>query len=412
MLRIEDLAIFGGRPAFGEPLHVGRPNIGDRQRLFARLNRMLDAEWLTNDGAFVRELEQKLAERLGVRHCLAVCNGTIGLEIAIRSAGLHGEVIVPAFTFVATAHALTWLGLRPVFADVSPDQHTLDPDSVERLITPETTGIIGVHLWGQPCQIEELTEIARRHRLTLLFDAAHAMGCTYRGTPIGGFGRAEILSFHATKILNTFEGGAIATNDDELAARVRLLRNFGFCGQDRVVSAGTNGKMNEAAAAMGLTSLESLEDFVEVNRRNHAMYSRALSGIPGVRLLPAPRDERHNFHYLVLDVDVDTAGVSRDQLYAILRAENVLARRYFYPGCHRMAPYSTIYPSAARDLPVTERLVLRVLCLPTGTAVSLEAIELIASIIRLVVEQSSAISARVPYTVEAIPAHMATTGRP
>ena len=177
--RVDELAILGGQPAFVEPLHVGRPNIGDRRRFIARLEEILDRRWLTNDGPVVREFEQRLADRLQVRHCVAVCNGTVGLEIAIRALDLTGEIIVPSFTFVATAHALAWLGLTPVFADIDPARHTLDPRSVERLISPRTTGIIGVHVWGQGCEVEALDEIARRHRLTLLYDAAHAIGCSH-----------------------------------------------------------------------------------------------------------------------------------------------------------------------------------------------------------------------------------------
>lgn len=383
--RADELAILGGQPAFVEPLHVGRPNVGDRRRFIARLEEILDRRWLTNDGPVVRELEQRLADRLQVRHCVAVCNGTVGLEIAIRAVGLTGEVIVPSFTFVATAHALTWLGLTPVFADVESAAHTLDPKSVERLVSPRTTGIIGVHLWGRACQVDALSKIAERHRLTLIFDAAHAMGCSREGVPIGRFGRAEVFSFHATKVFNSMEGGAIATDDDDLAQRLRRLRNFGFAGFDTVVSVGTNGKMSEAAAAMGLTSLESLDEFVAANRRNHEHYAGALAGLAGIRLLTYEPAEQHNHQYVVLEIDPAEAGLTRDQMHAILWADNIRARRYFHPGCHRMEPYRSRYPDAGRELPNTERLASVVLCLPTGTAVSLEDIDTVASIIKLAV---------------------------
>src|SRR5580704_10099419 len=281
---VENLAIFGKPPAFASKLHVGRPNIGDRGRLLERINEMLDRNWLTNDGPFVQQFEGKIAEFVGVRHCIAMCNGTVALEIAIRALGLAGEVIVPSFTFVATAHALQWQEITPVFCDIDPATHRLDLARVEEMITPRTTGIIGVHTWGRPCDIEALEGVARRQKLQLLFDAAHAFGCSHKGQMVGGFGRCEILSFHATKFFNTFEGGAVLTNDDALAEKMRLMRNFGFSGYDNVIYIGTNGKMTEVCAAMGLTSLESLEQFVETNRRNHHAYRRELQPIPGVTL--------------------------------------------------------------------------------------------------------------------------------
>ena len=393
---VDELAIFGGQPAFGDALHVGRPNIGDRRRFVGRIEAMLERRWLTNDGSFVREFEHRMAERLQVRHCVAVCNGTVGLEIAIRAFNLAGDVIVPSFTFVATAHALTWLGLTPVFADVEPRRHTLDPESVERLVSSRTTGIIGVHLWGQACQVEALGKIAERHGLALILDAAHAMACSHRGIPIGRFGDAEVFSFHATKDLNTMEGGAITTNDDGLAKRLRRLRNFGFAGFDTVVSVGTNGKMSEAAAAMGLTSLESLDEFVAANRRNHEHYARALAGLAGIRLLKFDSAEQHNHQYVVLEIDPTETGLTRDQIHAVLWAENVRARRYFHPGCHRMEPYRSRYPDASRELPVTERLSSTVLCLPTGTAVGPEEIDAVVSIIRLAGARRADLLARWP----------------
>ena len=378
-----ELAILGGPPAFAEPLHVGRPNIGDRARLIERFNRILDSRWLTNDGPFVRDFEQRVAEMLGVGHCLAMCNGTVALEIAIRALGMAGEVIVPSFTFVATVHALQWQEITPVFGDIDPETHLLDPDCVERLITPRTTGIIGVHVWGNACAVDRLEPIARRHHLRLLYDAAHAFGCSHGGRMLGNFGDAEVFSFHATKFVNTFEGGAVTTNDGALASRMRLMRNFGFSGfYDQVDYLGTNGKLSEVAAAMGLTSLESLDAFVEVNRRNHARYAEELRGTPGLRLRRYDGGGQHNFQYIVVEVDQERFGLSRDELAAVLHAENVLARRYFYPGCHRMEPYRSRFPEAGRQLPVTERVCGRVLILPTGTAVGEEEIRAIGAIVR------------------------------
>lgn len=361
-------ALLGGGPAFPEPLHVGRPNVGDRERLLERITRAIDSRWLTNDGPLVREFGREVAATLEVPHCIAMCNGTVALEIAIRAAGLEGEVIVSPFTFVATAHALQWQQITPVFCDIDPRTHNIDPERVEELITPRTTGILGVHLWGRPAPVEALSEIARRNGLTLLFDAAHAFGCSHRGRMIGGFGTAEVLSFHATKFVNSFEGGAIVTADADFAEVARLMRNHGFADYDSVAHVGTNGKLSEIAAAMGLTSLESSAQFVTANRRNHEAYRVGLADVEGIELLAYDESERCNWQYAVIVVD-DDAPLSRDELQQVLWAENVRARRYFYPGCHRMEPYRSLAPDLAARLPQTELVARRVLALPTGTSV-------------------------------------------
>jgi len=365
------------KPAFPEPLHVGRPNLGQSDELQRRIQEIIDRRWLSNDGVMVHEFERRVAKIAGVKHCLAVCNATVGLEIAVRAAGLTGEVIVPANTFVATAHALEWQRITPVFCDIDPATHNLDPAAVERCITPRTSGILGVHLWGRPCATAELEKIAARHGLKLLFDAAHAFGCSSGGRPIGGFGLAEVFSFHATKFVNCGEGGAIVTSDDEFAERVKRMRNFGIAGCDHVVSEGTNGKMSEFAAAVGLTSLDSKDDFLAANERNQLLYRQALAGAAGVELIGYDRAEQGNFQYVVAEIDEHRSPLSRDQWLQVLHAENVLARRYFYPGVHRMEPYYSREPDAARRLPMTESLLRRVLVLPGGAAVGAREIEIV-----------------------------------
>lgn len=391
---IDELAIFGGKPEFVEPLHVGRPNIGNREHLMTRINDVLDQRWLTNNGPFVQEFEKQLASITGARHCIAICNATVALEIAIRALGLKGEVIVPSFTFIATAHALQWQEITPVFCDVDPDTHNINPFRVEELITPRTSGVIGVHLWGRPCDIDSLQEITQRRGIKLLFDAAHAFGSTYKGRQIGNFGDAEVFSFHATKFLNTFEGGAIATNDDELAKKIHLMKNFGFAGYDNVVYIGTNGKMNELSAAMGITSLECMSDFISKNHHNYRKYRQGLKHLPGLKLIQFDKGEKFNYQYIVLEMDEAKTGLSRDDLIEVLHAENVLARRYFFPGCHRMEPYRSYFPHAGLLLPVTERLVKQVFSLPNGTAVSDEDIDRVTELIRMVILNGSRIKTR------------------
>ena len=390
------LAIFGGTPAFSENLHVGRPNIGDRQSLLNRIADMLDRRWLTNNGPYVRELEHQISKLIGVKHCICMCNGTVALEIACRAVGMKGEVIVPSFTFVATAHALQWQEITPVFCDVDPLTHCIDPAKLERHITPRTSGILAVHTWGHPCDVEALSAIASRHGIKLVYDAAHAFACSHNGRMIGSFGDAEVFSFHATKFFNTLEGGAIATNNDDLAAKIRLMKNFGFRGTDNVIYIGTNGKMNEASAAMGLTNLESLPEFIAVNLDNYTRYRRGLAHIPGIRVLEYPEHEKCNYQYIIVEVDEYRTGVSRDVLVRILQAENILARRYFYPACHRMEPYRSYFPHAGMLLPETELLTKRVLSLPTGTGVTGGNIETICQIIQMVVSRGAEISARLP----------------
>lgn len=383
--KLSSLACLGGVPAFDRELHVGCPNVGNRRRFYERLDDLLDRRWLTNGGCYVREFESRIAQLLGVRHCITVCNGTTGLQVALRALGLQGEVIVPSFTFVATVHALHWLGLKPVFCDVDAHTHNLDPRLVEQAITPRTSAILAVHLWGRPCDTVALHDIAARHGLKLLYDAAHAFGCSHRKHMIGAFGDVEVFSFHATKFINTFEGGAIVTNDDDLAAKLRQMSVFGLDDAGHNVSAGINAKMTEVAAAMGLTLLESMDELVGVNYANYKQYQAQLSAVPGLTLVTYDEDKAQNYQYVVVEVDETITGISRDHLLHVLRAENVLARRYFYPGCHRLEPYRTLFPRAGQRLPVTERLTDRIMSLPTGTAVTSEDISLICNILRTAV---------------------------
>jgi dTDP-4-amino-4,6-dideoxygalactose transaminase len=392
--KAEELAIWNGSPAFENFLHVGRPNIGDREKLIRRIDELLDRRWLTNNGAFVQELESKIAKFLQVKHCTLVCNGTIGLEILVHALGWKGEVILPSFTFIATAHALQWLGVKPVFCDIDPQTHNLNPKCVETLITSRTTGILGVHVWGRPAPVIELAQIANKYGLKLAYDAAHAFGCSFRGSMIGSFGEAEVFSFHATKFFNSFEGGAIVTNNDVLAAEVRSMINFGFQGYDNVVSLGINGKMTEVAAAMGLTSLDALDQFIETNLRNYHVYRKELAGIPGVQLISYNENEKNNYQYIIIEIHSEQATLTRDQLNDVLHAENVLSRRYFFPGCHQMEPYRTLYPEANVHLPLTNELASRTLSLPNGTAVTEEDICSICQIIRLAVTNGSEVTLR------------------
>lgn len=369
-------------------LHVGRPNLGQRDDFLARVNHILDRRWLSNGGPYVDEFEKRVADLLGVEHCIAMCNATVGLEIATRAMGLHGEVIVPSFTFIATAHCLQWQQITPIFCDIDPTTHNLDPHKVEALITPRTTGIMGVHLWGRACEPHELQRVADKHGLQLLFDASHAFACSHGGRMIGSFGHAEVFSFHATKFVNTLEGGAVTTNDGELAHRMRMMRNFGFTGYDCVEYLGLNGKMNEISAAMGLTNLEAMDEIIATNKRNFEVYKKGLAELPGVTLLQNVNDERFNYQYVVLEIDPEHCPRERDELVDHLHQEGVIARKYFWPGCHRMEPYLTTQPEAYRHLPQTERVAARVIILPTGQSMSIQDVARVCSIIQQAVTRT------------------------
>ena len=373
---------------------MGRPNIGDRAALHERIDEALDRRWLTNDGPLVKELEARISAELGVEHVIAVTNATVGLQIAGRAAGLTGEVIVPALTFVATAHAFEWIGLRPVFADIDPDRLTLDPAAAETLVSARTSALVATHLWGRSADVEALAAVAKRHGLTLFYDAAHAYGCERDGLAVGHFGQAEIFSFHATKFINGFEGGAITTDDPDFAERCRRLVNFGFDDWDHTVSAGTNGKMHEASAAMALTSLDAAEAIVTTNRKHLERYRSGLHGIEGIELLAADDRGRCNAQHVVVRVDAERSAIRRDRLMDVLNAEGVLARRYFYPGCHRMEPY--VQRPDVPHLPVTERVAAECLVLPTGTSISGADIDLVCGLIRFAHREAAAIETRTP----------------
>lgn len=383
------MALFGGSALYSDPLIVGRPNIPDIEAVVADVRSILSSESLTNNGPLVRRFEDRIREISGTEHCIATCNATAALELTCRALALEGEVIIPSFTFIATAHALAWQGLTPVFVDVDPETHTIDPAKVEAAITSSTSAICGVHLWGNVCDVGALQSIADSHNLTLWFDAAHAFSVEHDGKKVGNFGVAEVFSFHATKFVNAFEGGAIVTNDAELARTLREMRNFGF-DQDRLVThLGINAKMPEVSAAMGLRSLEFLDQIRSTNRRNHHYYTTLLESCKGI-VTKVPGDvEGSNYQYIVLEIDEEETGISRDLLLKVLGAEGIHAQRYFYPGCHLAMPYRDKHLQRKTLLPVTERLAHTVLVLPTGLTVGVDDIMQVCDLIKFVVVSSN-----------------------
>lgn len=389
---LSQMALWGHAPLFSSPLHVGRPNIPASEPLVEEFKHILASRWLTNYGSQVQAFEAAICAELQVPHAIVVCNATVGLMVLLRALELQGEVIVPSFTFPATVHALDWVGLTPVFCDVEPHTHNLDPADVARRITPRTSAILGVHLWGTGCQADALQDLADRHGLKLIFDAAHAFGCTWQGQSLGNFGEAEVFSFHATKFINSLEGGAITTRSDALAAKLRRLINFGFDASGQVEEAGINAKLNEVSAMFGRHSLQQLPEIVAANQTRYQRYQAQLNPLPGLSVHALLEQERQNYQYVVLDVEAHELGLSRDQLWQLLKAENVLVRRYFSPGCHRTPPYRS--PNCV--LPVSEKLAERLLVLPTGTALALSELDRLCERIHLFAQTAEQIQSHWP----------------
>ncbi|MDA8990788.1 aminotransferase class I/II-fold pyridoxal phosphate-dependent enzyme [Opitutales bacterium] len=346
--------------------HVGRPNMPDKEKVLSKFAEVLDSQWLTNMGPMSLELEERIASILGVKHCICVCNATIGLELLQRALNLKGEVIIPSFTFIATAHSLRWQRIEPVFCDVRMEDHLIDPAKIEALITPRTSAIMAVPIWGQPCNYTALQSIADKHGLKLIFDSAHAFGCKSVDQHLGGFGDAEVFSFHATKVFSTGEGGAITTNSDELAEKLQLMRNFGFTNYDKTEHIGTNAKMSELAAAYGLVHLDQLDSIIEQNKKIHQAYLDEFSEFQELTFLDYPFPVKSNYQYVVARVAFDI----RDSLVDYFHAHSILLRRYFHPGCHRMEPYASREQYQELHLSNTDKISSEIVVFPTGTQVT------------------------------------------
>ncbi|NUQ37993.1 MAG: DegT/DnrJ/EryC1/StrS family aminotransferase [Caldilineales bacterium] len=355
-------ALLGGQPIVEAPLPIVRPLLPPLAAIQERLDAAMQSGQLTNGGRHVQALEAQLAAYFAVAHVVAVNNATIGLLLLLRALAADGEVILPSFTYAASAHAVVWAGLRPVFVDILPDTYTLDPAAVARAITPRTAAIMGVHIYGHPCEIDDLQEVADHHGIPLIFDAAHAMGSRYRQQRVGGFGLAEVFSFHATKIFPVGEGSVIATSDTQLAQKLRLLRVFGSPpGEENTLLPGLNGKMQEFNALIGLENLKNIDRYVTQRRALVDQMRAEIAHLPGLHFQTQRPHVYSNYQNLSLLVDAGAFGLSRDALFVALRADNVHTRRYFHPPVHRHDAYAG---SEHAHLPVTDRVADTVLCLP------------------------------------------------
>lgn len=359
-----------------ETIHVGRPNVLNRDLFLSRVNQILDSKQFSNNGPFVTELEKRVASYLQVKHCIAVTNATIGLELVLSAMNLSGQVITPSFTFIATANAISRVGLEPVFCDVA-DNGLIDPSKVESLISSDTKAILAVNSYGNVCDVVSLEAIARLNGLKLIFDSAHGLGVSNNGQKVGGFGDAEVFSLHATKFITGFEGGLITTNNDVLANKLKLVRNFGFTGYEKIECQGTNAKLSEIHAAMALTNLEHIDEIVQHNKRNYEAYKSSLPS--EFSLLEFPESVDSNFQYIV----TRTAPVCRDFVVEYLHENQILVRKYFSPGAHMHVPYN----KKTYHLPVTDAWSNSVICFPTGQDIDVEIIKEIAGLAKEAVSE-------------------------
>ncbi len=347
-----------------KPVFVTSPSLPPLDDFIPSLRKIWENKWLTNNGEFHREFEKRLAEYLGVKYVSLFTNGMIALQIGMQALRITGEVITTPFTFVATTHAIHWNSCKPVFCDIEPDTFTLDPKKVESLITPKTTAIMPVHVYGNPCNHEKLQKIADTYGLKLFYDAAHVFGVEKDGVNICNWGDLSMLSFHATKVFNTFEGGALVTNDENMKKRIDYLKNFGFAGETSVIAPGSNGKMDEFRAAFGLLQLELVDGEIAKRQKVAERYRKALKDVPGIRMLYDIPGVRHNYAYFPILIDQLKFGMSRDELYEKLKRQNIMTRRYFYPLCSDFPTYRGLPSAAPANLPVAAQTAQNILCLP------------------------------------------------
>lgn len=347
-----------------KPIYVTQPSMPPLEEFTVLLKEIWDNKILTNNGPFHQQFEKALGEYLGVKHISVFSNGTLALITALQALRITGEVITTPFSFVATTHSLWWNNIKPVFADIEPEYFNLDPEKVEAAITPQTTAIMPVHVYGNPCRVEKLQQIADTYGLKLIYDAAHAFGVKINGQSVLNFGDLSILSFHATKTFNTIEGGAIVSPDEKTKKRIDYLKNFGFAGETTVIEPGINAKMNELQAAYGLLQLKHVSGYIQQRREIAGLYRKLLSGIPGIHFLNDMENVEHAYPYFPIMVDANEYGKTRDELYESLKKQNVFGRRYFYPLISHFPTYKGLPSAKPENLPVAEKIAEQVICLP------------------------------------------------
>jgi len=366
---------------------VTRPDLPPFDEFSEMLREIWDSRWLTNSGKFHQEFEEALRDFLGVKHVSLFTNGTLALITALQALRITGEVITTPFSFVATTHALNWNGITPVFCDIEPHFCNMNPDKIEALITPKTTALLPVHVYGNPCKVEKIEKLADTYGLKVIYDACHAFGVASKGKSVLNFGDLSILSFHATKVFTTFEGGAIICHDEKMKKRIDFLKNFGYADETVVVGPGINAKMSEFQAALGVLQLKYIKKTVENRRKRAALYRKKLSSVEGIKMLSEPADVSANYQYFPIFIDQELFGQTRDEMYTEFRRQNIFVRRYFYPLISQFPTYKSLPSAASSNLPVAEKITKEVLCLPLYADLPEESIDRICGIITHMGEQ-------------------------
>jgi len=366
-----------------KPITVTQPCLPPLKEFMPYLQQIWDNKWLTNNGPMHQQLEKELADYLGVKYISLFSNGTLALISALQALNITGEVITTPFSFVATTHSLWWNKITPVFVDIEPEYLNLDPAKIEAAITPQTTAIMPVHVYGNPCKVDEIQLIADKHGLKVIYDAAHAFGVKKNGVSVLNYGDLSVLSFHATKVFSTIEGGAIICHTEAMKHHIDNLKNFGFRGETVVEEPGINAKLNEVQAAYGLLQLKYIDGFIARRKEITQLYQSLLKDVAGIRFLPDMENVTHSYSYFPILIDEKNYGISRDALYEKLKENNIFSRRYFYPLITNFEPYKELPSATSENLPVANKVALEVLCLPIYVELSLINVESIVNIIRL-----------------------------
>lgn len=365
-----------------EKIYVTKPFLPPLEEFLPYLEDIWKEKWLTNNGKYHQTLEEKLRDYLGVKHLSLFSNGTLALLTALQTLRITGEVITTPYSFVATTHALWWNNITPVFVDIEPETFNINPDKIEAAITPKTSAILPVHVYGNPCNLNRLREIAEVYGLRIIYDACHAFGVKVNDVSVLNFGDLSVLSFHATKVYTTFEGGAIICHDEATKKRIDYLKNFGFANETTVVGPGINAKMNEFQAALGLLQLKYIDKSIEKRKHIANFYRNNLKDIKGIKYLNDIEGVRHNYQYFPILVDKFEYGIDRDKLYEIFKENNIYTRRYFYPLISHFPIYRNLGSAKPSNLPVAEETTKKILCLPIYSDLTEEEANLVVDIIR------------------------------
>jgi len=363
-------------------IFVTKPSLPPLDEFIPYLEKIWESKILTNNGQFHKQLEAELCDYLGVKYLSLFCNGTVALITALQALHITGEVITTPYSFVATTHALWWNNIKPVFVDIEPGFFSLDPAKIEAAITPRTTAILPVHVYGNPCKVQEIKKIADTYGLIVIYDACHTFGVTMNDIPVLNFGDLSVMSFHATKVFNTFEGGAIVCHDEATKKHIDNLKNFGFAGETTVIVPGINAKMNELQAAMGLLQLKTIDAAIEKRKQIAELYRKGLINIEGLTYLEDIHGVKHCYSHFPVFIDKDKFGRSRDEIYEELKRKHIFGRRYFYPLISQFPAYRGLESARPEKMPIAEKVTEEVICLPIYPELDTAMVEKICNVIK------------------------------